>query len=140
MNIKCESEIKIEELDLEYDSCKQNSQIFSDNESDFTLKVEDIKIEEIDESVSIKSELTESEKESMLDEGLVNSGVIKSENLMMIEEKSCGQHSRTLMINAAEGEKDLEVKSTSRSKPQRAVVRQQNLKKVPCGKPELQIL
>ncbi|KAL7643697.1 UNVERIFIED_CONTAM: hypothetical protein RMT77_005695 [Armadillidium vulgare] len=94
MNIKCESEIKIEELDLEYDSYQQDSQIFCDNESDFTLKTEDIKIEEIDENVSIKSELTELEKESVLDEGLVNKGVIKSENVMMIEEKSCGQHSK----------------------------------------------
>ncbi|KAL7637005.1 UNVERIFIED_CONTAM: hypothetical protein RMT77_012763 [Armadillidium vulgare] len=129
MNIKCESEIKIEELDLEYDSYQQDSQIFSDNESDFTLKTEDIEIEELDEKISIKSELTESEKESVLDEGLVNNGVIKSENAMMIEEKSCGQHSKTLMINVAEGEEDLEVKSTSKSKPQRADVHQQNIEK-----------
>ncbi|KAL7631675.1 UNVERIFIED_CONTAM: hypothetical protein RMT77_018023 [Armadillidium vulgare] len=78
MNIKSENEIKIEELDLEYDSYKQDSQIFSDNEN-----------------VSIKSELTESEKESVLDEGLGNIGVIKSENVMMIEEKSFGQHSKS---------------------------------------------
>jgi len=32
-------------------------------------------------------------------------------------------------MNAAEGEKDLEVKSTSKSKPQRAEVNQQNIKK-----------
>ncbi|KAL7633717.1 UNVERIFIED_CONTAM: hypothetical protein RMT77_015671 [Armadillidium vulgare] len=96
MNIKCESEIKIEGLDLEYDSYQQDSQIFSDNESDFIFKAEDIKIEELDENVSTKSELTESEKESVLDEGLVNNnGVIKSENVMMIEEKSCGQHSKS---------------------------------------------
>ena len=69
-------------------------QIFSDNESDFILKTEDIEIEELDENVSIKSELTESEKESVLGEGLVNTGVIKSENVMMIKEKSCGQHSK----------------------------------------------
>ncbi|KAL7631145.1 UNVERIFIED_CONTAM: hypothetical protein RMT77_018553 [Armadillidium vulgare] len=94
MNIKSESEIKIEELDLEYDSYQQDFQIFSDNESDFTLKAEDIKIEEIVEKVSIKSELTESKMESMLGEGQVNTGVIKSENVMMIEEKSCGQHSK----------------------------------------------
>ncbi|KAL7634614.1 UNVERIFIED_CONTAM: hypothetical protein RMT77_014991 [Armadillidium vulgare] len=86
MNIKSECEIKIEELDLEYDSYQQDSQIFSDNESDITLKSEDIKIEEIDEKVSIKSELIESEKESVLNEGLVNNGVIKSVNVM-IEEK-----------------------------------------------------
>ncbi|KAL7636935.1 UNVERIFIED_CONTAM: hypothetical protein RMT77_012693 [Armadillidium vulgare] len=129
MNIKSESEIKIEELDLEYDSYQQDSQIFSDNESDFTLKTEDIKIEELGENVSIKSELTESEKESVLDEGLVINSVINSENVMMIEEKSCGQHSKTLMINAAEGEKDLEVKSTSGSKPQSAEGHQQNIKK-----------
>ncbi|KAL7631563.1 UNVERIFIED_CONTAM: hypothetical protein RMT77_018134 [Armadillidium vulgare] len=185
MNIKSESEIKIEELDLEYDSYKQNSQIFSDIESDFTLKAEDIEIEELDENASIKSELTESEKESVLDEGLVNNGVIKSENVMMIEKKSFGQHSksfphiesiiplpecikkeldenssfiksepresdlefvfneeklendviksenspmkmgvhkRTLIINSAEEEKDLEGQSTSKRKPQRAVV------------------
>ncbi|KAL7638003.1 UNVERIFIED_CONTAM: hypothetical protein RMT77_011616 [Armadillidium vulgare] len=97
MDIKSESEIKIEELDLEYDSYQQYSQIFSDNESDFTLKTEDIKIEELDENASIKSELTESEKESVLDEGLVNNGVIKSENVMMIEKKSCGQHSKKFM-------------------------------------------
>ncbi|KAL7632574.1 UNVERIFIED_CONTAM: hypothetical protein RMT77_017077 [Armadillidium vulgare] len=95
MNIKCESEIKIEELDLEYDSYQQDSQIFCDNESDFTLKAEDIKIEKLDENISIKSELTESEKESVLGEGLVNNGVIKSENVMMIEEKSCGQPSKS---------------------------------------------
>ncbi|KAL7634426.1 UNVERIFIED_CONTAM: hypothetical protein RMT77_014803 [Armadillidium vulgare] len=89
MNIKCESE----ELDLEYDSYQQDSQIFCDNESDFTLKIEDIKTEELDLKVSIKSELTESEKEFVLGEGLVNSGVIKSENVMMMEEKTCGQHS-----------------------------------------------
>ncbi|KAL7636996.1 UNVERIFIED_CONTAM: hypothetical protein RMT77_012754 [Armadillidium vulgare] len=94
MNIKSESEIKIEELDLEYDSYQQDSQIFCDNESDFTLKAEDIKVEELNEKISIKSELTESEKESVLDEGLVNNGVIKFENVMMIEEKSCGQHSK----------------------------------------------
>ena len=51
-------------------------------------------MEELDENISIKSELTESEKESVLGEGLVNTGVIKSENVMMIEEKSCGQHSK----------------------------------------------
>ncbi|KAL7632866.1 UNVERIFIED_CONTAM: hypothetical protein RMT77_016808 [Armadillidium vulgare] len=191
MNIKSESEIKIEELDLEYDSYQQDSQIFCENESDFSLKSEDIKIEELDLKVSIKSELTESEKESVLDEGLVNKGVIKSENVMMIEEKSCGQHSksfphiesiiplpecikkeldenssfikseqresdlefvfneekiknnviksenspmimkkfdtqhvRTLIINSAKEEKDIEVKSTSKSKPQRAEVHQ----------------
>ncbi|KAL7638012.1 UNVERIFIED_CONTAM: hypothetical protein RMT77_011625 [Armadillidium vulgare] len=94
MNIKSKSEIKIEELDSEYDSNQQDFQIFSDNESDFTLKAEDIKIEEIVEKVSIKSELTESEMESVLGEGQVNTGVIKSENVMMIEEKSCGQHSK----------------------------------------------
>ncbi|KAL7631328.1 UNVERIFIED_CONTAM: hypothetical protein RMT77_018370 [Armadillidium vulgare] len=99
MNIKSEGEIKIEELDLEYDTYQQDSQIFSDNESDFTLKAKDIKIEEIDENVSIKSELTESEKESVLDEGLVNNGVIKSENVMMIEKKSCGQHSKSFPHN-----------------------------------------
>ncbi|KAL7643698.1 UNVERIFIED_CONTAM: hypothetical protein RMT77_005696 [Armadillidium vulgare] len=99
MNIKCESEIKIEELDLEYDFHQQDSQIFCDNESDFTLKTEDIKIEEIDENVSIKSELIELEKESVLDEGLVNKDVIKSENVMMIEEKSCGQHSKSFPHN-----------------------------------------
>ncbi|KAL7633716.1 UNVERIFIED_CONTAM: hypothetical protein RMT77_015670 [Armadillidium vulgare] len=135
MNIKCESEIKIEELDLEYDSYKQDSQIFSNNESDFTLKTEDIEIEELDKNISIKSE-----KESVLDEEQVNDGVIKSENVMMIEEKSCGQHSKTLMMNAAEGEKDLEVKSTSKSKPQRAEVHQQKHKKGSCGKFQLQIL
>ncbi|KAL7631441.1 UNVERIFIED_CONTAM: hypothetical protein RMT77_018253 [Armadillidium vulgare] len=95
MNIKCENEIKIEELDLEYDSYQQDSQIFCDNESDFTLKTEDIEIEELYENISIKSELTELEKESVLDKGLVNTGVIKSENVMMIEEKSCGQHSKS---------------------------------------------
>ncbi|KAL7644285.1 UNVERIFIED_CONTAM: hypothetical protein RMT77_005112 [Armadillidium vulgare] len=47
----------------------------------------------------------------------------------MIEEKSCGQHSKTIMINAAEGEKDVRVKNNSKSKPQRAVVSQQNIKK-----------
>ncbi|KAL7634839.1 UNVERIFIED_CONTAM: hypothetical protein RMT77_015216 [Armadillidium vulgare] len=94
MNIKSESEIKIEELDLEYDSYQQDFQILSDNESDFTLKIEDIKTEELDLKVSIKSELTESEMESVLGEGLVNTGFIKSENVMMIEEKSCGQHSK----------------------------------------------
>ncbi|KAL7634840.1 UNVERIFIED_CONTAM: hypothetical protein RMT77_015217 [Armadillidium vulgare] len=97
MNNKSESEIKIEELDLEYDSFQQDFQIFCDNESDFTLKIEDIKTEELDLKVSIKSELTESEKESVLGEGLVNNGVIKSENVMMIEEKSCGEHSKKFM-------------------------------------------
>src|ERR1700755_3102008 len=36
---------------------------------------------------------------------------------------------QSLNINAAEGEKDLKVKSTSRSKPQRSVVHQQSIKK-----------
>ncbi|KAL7631103.1 UNVERIFIED_CONTAM: hypothetical protein RMT77_018596 [Armadillidium vulgare] len=99
MNIKSETEIKIEELDLEYDSYKQNSQVFFENESDLTLKTEDIKIEDLDENVTIKSELTESEKESVLEEGLVNNGVIKSENVMMIEEKSFGQPSKKFLTS-----------------------------------------
>src|ERR1700755_2254992 len=36
---------------------------------------------------------------------------------------------QSLNINAAEGEKDLKVKSTSRSKPQRSVVHQESIKK-----------
>ncbi|KAL7637013.1 UNVERIFIED_CONTAM: hypothetical protein RMT77_012771 [Armadillidium vulgare] len=128
MSIKCESEIKIEELDLEYDSYQQDSQIFSDNESDFTLKTEDIKMEEMDENISIKSELTESEKESVLDEGLVNNGVIKSENVMMIEEKSCGQYSKILLGDVGEAEKGSKMKSTSKSRPQSSVTRYQSPK------------
>ncbi|KAL7642955.1 UNVERIFIED_CONTAM: hypothetical protein RMT77_006244 [Armadillidium vulgare] len=91
-----EEDSMIDEL-LEPSSAINENQvlILSDNESDFTLKAEDIKIEEIDENVSIKSELTESEKESVLEEGLLKNGVIKSENVMMIEEKSCGQHSKS---------------------------------------------
>ncbi|KAL7634950.1 UNVERIFIED_CONTAM: hypothetical protein RMT77_015331 [Armadillidium vulgare] len=131
MNIKCESEIKIEELDLEYDSYKQDSQIFCDNESDVTLKAEDIKIEKLDENVSIKSELTESEKEFVLDEGLVNNGVIKSENMMLIEEKSCGQHSKTLLSDVNEVEKGWKRKSSSRRrmKPQTLVIEDESIQK-----------
>ncbi|KAL7634944.1 UNVERIFIED_CONTAM: hypothetical protein RMT77_015325 [Armadillidium vulgare] len=95
MDIKSENEIKLEELDLEYDSYQQDSQTFSDNESHFVL-VEDIKNEELGEKTSIKSELRECKKEPMLGEELVSTDVIKSENLTMMEEKTCAQHLKKL--------------------------------------------
>ncbi|KAL7634428.1 UNVERIFIED_CONTAM: hypothetical protein RMT77_014805 [Armadillidium vulgare] len=88
MSIK--SEFDVEELDLQYDSYQQGSQIFSDNEAHFALP-EGIKNEELDEKASIKSELREW-RESVLDIELVNTNVIKYENVMMIEKKSCIQH------------------------------------------------
>ncbi|KAL7634412.1 UNVERIFIED_CONTAM: hypothetical protein RMT77_014789 [Armadillidium vulgare] len=89
MSIKSENEIKGEELDFEYDSYQQDSQIFSDNEAHFALP-EGIKTEELDEKASIESELREW-RESVLDIELVNTNVIKYENVMMIEKKSCAQ-------------------------------------------------
>ncbi|KAL7634429.1 UNVERIFIED_CONTAM: hypothetical protein RMT77_014806 [Armadillidium vulgare] len=87
MSIK--SEFDVEELDLQYDTYQQGSQIFSDNEAHFALP-EGIKNEELDEKASIESELREW-RESVLDIELVNT-VIKYENVMMIEKKSCAQH------------------------------------------------
>ncbi|KAL7634911.1 UNVERIFIED_CONTAM: hypothetical protein RMT77_015292 [Armadillidium vulgare] len=91
MDFKCKIEIKEEELDLEYDSYQQDSQIFPSNEASFAL-AEGIKNEELDEQTLIKSELRESEKEYIFDEELVNNDVIKSENQMMIEKKFCFQN------------------------------------------------
>ncbi|KAL7634413.1 UNVERIFIED_CONTAM: hypothetical protein RMT77_014790 [Armadillidium vulgare] len=88
MSIK--SEFDVEELDLQYDSYQQGSQIFSHNKAHFALP-EGIKNEELDEKASIESELREWRK-SVLDIELVNTNVIKYENVMMIEKKSCAQH------------------------------------------------
>ncbi|KAL7634501.1 UNVERIFIED_CONTAM: hypothetical protein RMT77_014878 [Armadillidium vulgare] len=91
MDFKCKTEVKVEELDLEYDSYQQNSQIFPSSEASFAL-AEDIKNEELDEKTFIKSELRESEKEYIFVEQLVNNDVIKSENQMMVEKKFCSQN------------------------------------------------
>ncbi|KAL7638006.1 UNVERIFIED_CONTAM: hypothetical protein RMT77_011619 [Armadillidium vulgare] len=91
MDFKCKIEVKVEELDLEYDSYQQNYQIFSSNEASFSL-AEGIKNEELDEKPFIKSGLRESEKEFIFDEEFVNIDVIKSENQMMVEKKFCSQN------------------------------------------------
>ncbi|KAL7634468.1 UNVERIFIED_CONTAM: hypothetical protein RMT77_014845 [Armadillidium vulgare] len=124
MDIKSENEIKLEELDLEYDSYQQDSQTFSDNESHFVL-MEDIKNEELGEKTSIKSELRECKKEPMLGEELVNTDVIKSENLTVMEKKTCAQHLQDIMGNAAEGENDFEEKLPLRSRSPGAATDQQ---------------
>ncbi|KAL7632926.1 UNVERIFIED_CONTAM: hypothetical protein RMT77_016753 [Armadillidium vulgare] len=125
MDIKSEIEIKMEELDFENDF-SQDYQNFPHIESNISLP--EIKNEELDQmtSFTIKSEAGESEIEFGIDEEQVQNNVIKSENPAMIT-KFNTQHS--LMMNAAEEEKDLEVKSTSRSKPQRSIVHQQSIKK-----------
>ncbi|KAL7632002.1 UNVERIFIED_CONTAM: hypothetical protein RMT77_017669 [Armadillidium vulgare] len=129
MDFKCKIEIKEEELDLEYDSYQQDSQIFPSNEANFTL-AEGIKNEELDEKTLIKSELRESHTEYIFDEELANNDVIKSENQMMVEKKFCFQNLKSLITNAAEGgEKDSKRKITSRSKSHRAVLYQQYIKK-----------
>ncbi|KAL7637020.1 UNVERIFIED_CONTAM: hypothetical protein RMT77_012778 [Armadillidium vulgare] len=87
MDFKCKIEVKVEELDLEYDSY----QIFPSDETSFAL-AEGIKSEELDEKPLIRSELRESEKESIFDEELVNNDVIKSENQMVVEKKFCSQN------------------------------------------------
>ncbi|KAL7638014.1 UNVERIFIED_CONTAM: hypothetical protein RMT77_011627 [Armadillidium vulgare] len=91
MDFKCKIEVKEEELDLEYDSYQQDSQIFPSNEISFAL-AEGIKNEELDEKTLIKSELRESEKEYIFVEELVNNDVIKSKNQMMVEKKFCFQN------------------------------------------------
>ncbi|KAL7634548.1 UNVERIFIED_CONTAM: hypothetical protein RMT77_014925 [Armadillidium vulgare] len=125
MDIKSEIEIKMEELVSEYDF-SQDYQSFPHIESDISLP-ESIK-EELDQmtSFTIKSEAGESEVEFGIDEEHLKSKVIKSENPATIT-KFNAQNS--LIINTAEEEKDIEVKSTSRSKPQRVAVHQQRIKK-----------
>ncbi|KAL7632374.1 UNVERIFIED_CONTAM: hypothetical protein RMT77_017300 [Armadillidium vulgare] len=90
MDFKCKIEVKVEELDLEYDSYQQDSQISPSNEESFAL-AEGIKNEELDEKPLIKSELRESDKEFIFVEKFVNNDVIKSENQMMVEKKFCSQ-------------------------------------------------
>ncbi|KAL7630251.1 UNVERIFIED_CONTAM: hypothetical protein RMT77_019606 [Armadillidium vulgare] len=56
--------------------------------------------------------------------------ILTSKFPLLLLKKFTYNELKSLIINAAEGEKDLEVKSTSRSKPQRAaVVHQQSIKK-----------
>ncbi|KAL7634435.1 UNVERIFIED_CONTAM: hypothetical protein RMT77_014812 [Armadillidium vulgare] len=55
--------------------------------------------------------------------------ILTSKFPLLLLKKFSHKELMTLMMNAAEGEKDLEVKSTSKSKPQRAEVPQQNIKK-----------
>ncbi|KAL7634493.1 UNVERIFIED_CONTAM: hypothetical protein RMT77_014870 [Armadillidium vulgare] len=110
MDIKSENEIKLEELDLEYDSYQQDSQTFSDNESHFVL-MEYIKNEELGEKTSIKSELRECKKEPMLGEELVNTDVIKSENLTVMEKKTCAQHLQNSVSQHTEENEDIEPSS-----------------------------
>ncbi|KAL7632265.1 UNVERIFIED_CONTAM: hypothetical protein RMT77_017423 [Armadillidium vulgare] len=55
--------------------------------------------------------------------------ILTSKFPLLLLKKFSHKELMTLMMNAAEGEKDLEVKSTSKSKPQRAEVNQQNGKK-----------
>ncbi|KAL7634677.1 UNVERIFIED_CONTAM: hypothetical protein RMT77_015054 [Armadillidium vulgare] len=127
MNIKSEIEIMKEELVPEY-YYSEDFQSFPHNESNIPLP-ESIK-KELDENSSfIKSEPRKSDLEFVFNEEKVENNVIKTEISAEIMKKFDTQHVRTLMMNAAEGEKDLEVKSTSKSKPQRAEVPQQNIKK-----------
>ncbi|KAL7634499.1 UNVERIFIED_CONTAM: hypothetical protein RMT77_014876 [Armadillidium vulgare] len=100
MDFKCKTEVKVEELDFEYDSLQQNSQIFPSSEASFA-SADGIKNEELDETTFIKSELRESEEEYIFVEKLVNNDVIKSENQMMVEKKFCSQNSKkfTTLIN-----------------------------------------
>ncbi|KAL7634689.1 UNVERIFIED_CONTAM: hypothetical protein RMT77_015066 [Armadillidium vulgare] len=55
--------------------------------------------------------------------------ILTSKFPLLLLKKFSHKELMTLMMNAAEGEKDLEVKSASKSKPQRAEVNQQNIKK-----------
>ncbi|KAL7634695.1 UNVERIFIED_CONTAM: hypothetical protein RMT77_015072 [Armadillidium vulgare] len=55
--------------------------------------------------------------------------ILTSKFPLLLLKKFSHKELMTLMMNAAEGEKDLEAKSTSKSKPQRAEVPQQNIKK-----------
>ncbi|KAL7634767.1 UNVERIFIED_CONTAM: hypothetical protein RMT77_015144 [Armadillidium vulgare] len=55
--------------------------------------------------------------------------ILTSKFPLLLLKKFSHKELMTLMMNAAEGEKDLEVKSTSKSKPQRVEVNQQNIKK-----------
>ncbi|KAL7634694.1 UNVERIFIED_CONTAM: hypothetical protein RMT77_015071 [Armadillidium vulgare] len=55
--------------------------------------------------------------------------ILTSKFPLLLLKKFSHKELMTLMMNAAEGEKDLEVKSTSKSKPQRGEVPQQNIKK-----------
>ncbi|KAL7635158.1 UNVERIFIED_CONTAM: hypothetical protein RMT77_014144 [Armadillidium vulgare] len=123
MDIKSEIEIKMEELVSE-DDFSQDYQSFPHIESNISLP-ESIK-EELDQMTpfTIKSEAGESEIEFPFDEEQVKDNLIKSEN-----PKFNAPHVKSLSMNAAEGEEDLEVKSTSRSKPQRSIVHQQSIKK-----------
>ncbi|KAL7635343.1 UNVERIFIED_CONTAM: hypothetical protein RMT77_014410 [Armadillidium vulgare] len=89
MNIKSEFEIKLEELQPEYDDYHQYSQI-PVNEAELTLPV--IKNEELDEKESVKSELKEFEFVSVLEEEPIKDDVnLENETLF---EKSNDQHSK----------------------------------------------
>ncbi|KAL7630858.1 UNVERIFIED_CONTAM: hypothetical protein RMT77_018854 [Armadillidium vulgare] len=55
--------------------------------------------------------------------------ILTSKFPLLLLKKWSHKELMSLIINSAEEEKDIEVKSTSRSKPQTAVVHQQNIKK-----------
>ncbi|KAL7635120.1 UNVERIFIED_CONTAM: hypothetical protein RMT77_014106 [Armadillidium vulgare] len=126
-DIKFESEVKVEELDFEYDSYQQCSQNPSGSEANFSFA--GVKIEELDEKESIKSELTESVKESILDEELVRNDDTKSKNLAMFEKKSSAQLFKNLVSDAGEIETGSKVKNTSISRDQKSVTLDENIKK-----------
>ncbi|KAL7630922.1 UNVERIFIED_CONTAM: hypothetical protein RMT77_018792 [Armadillidium vulgare] len=100
MNIKCESEIKIEELDLEYNSYQQDSQSFPNFESIIPLP-ESIK-KELDENSSfIKSEPRESDLEFVFNEEKLKNNCIKTENSAVIIKKFDAQHKFMCLKNVS---------------------------------------
>ncbi|KAL7635346.1 UNVERIFIED_CONTAM: hypothetical protein RMT77_014413 [Armadillidium vulgare] len=95
MDIKSEIEIKVEELDPEFDDFQHCSQIFPVNGAELALS--DIKNEELDEKESVKSALKEFEFVSVLEEEQIKNE-IKSEYLTLFE-KSSRQHSKHNMAS-----------------------------------------
>ncbi|KAL7631134.1 UNVERIFIED_CONTAM: hypothetical protein RMT77_018564 [Armadillidium vulgare] len=107
-----------------------------DDDSDDLRDNRSITEEEIDETMLLSKndhdmeEVISSFQDEEEFEGFIHSDNFKERsnllNKMILQLRNLQS---TSMINAAEGEKDLEVKSTSRSKPQRAEVHQQSIKK-----------
>ncbi|KAL7632089.1 UNVERIFIED_CONTAM: hypothetical protein RMT77_017603 [Armadillidium vulgare] len=113
MDIKSEIEIKMEELVSENDFSQDHQKFVS-------LKNVSSLLNKVNEK-GLKAHFESDEEEYFAQ-------ILTSKFPLLLLKKWSYKELKSLMINAAEGEKDLEVKSTSKSKPQRAKVHQQSIR------------